>query len=159
MPRTVMPTVVQFLAEVFIHRESIPKAVAVFANNPRLGALTPINIIHRVEASIKSQQIIYSNFKTRLWGLATRCGNAQCDSLPGNIVYRSCHGQRGDGNHDYVTCSCLACCWSSSWIQRPDWLQPMRQRHFFLHDYPLTPAQRDTFTRAMVPPRKKSPTR
>jgi hypothetical protein len=125
-----------------------------FCSDVQMGTVTPVNLIYRDSDMVKSKQIVYSNFKTRVWGLSTRCGNKECESLPGSLVYKCRSGSRGDGNHDWVGCLCTnsKCQWKSPYIKRPDWLQPMANKLFFMHDYPLTAAQRDIFSKAMLPP-------
>jgi hypothetical protein len=160
VPRTVLPSILMFLSKVYVSRDPALTAFkTTFCHDARLGTLTPVNLIYRdVDGATRSKQIVYSNVKTRIWGLSTRCGNRNCDSLPGNIVYRTRAPGRGDHNHDYVACTCRECKWKSPYVQRPEWLETLGQSFFFMHDYPLNHHQRDTFTSAMVapaPPRSK----
>jgi hypothetical protein len=151
VPRTVIPSIVQFLSQVYTNRDApIVAFERAFTNDSRLGALTPVNMMYRENGEIRSKQIVYSNFKTRVWGLAPVCGNPHCFGLPGNIVFRPRKTNRGDKNHDFVSCICRACNWGTSYIQRPEWLKPLRRPFFFMHDYPLTRDQEDVFTSAMA---------
>lgn len=153
VPTTVVPAIIQFIIRVLLHREPVMASLLhAFTADIRIGSLTPINIICNVDGEIISKQLTYSALKTRAWGLEPRCGNQQCISLPGNIHFFLRRSDRGEGNHDFVRCKCVSCHWASGWIQRPAWLMPISEPYFFLHDFPLTQEQRDTFTSAMIPP-------
>jgi hypothetical protein len=152
LPRAVIPCIIPFLLKVFLARDNVLQSLTTtFTGNTRVGILTNMNLLHRDNGKIRSQQLVYSNFNMRIWGLEPRCPNPACSNLPYNIKFKARRTDRGDGNHDFVKCKCVQCGWESGYIGRPKWLMALPTPFWFVSDFPLIREQRETFTRQMVP--------
>jgi hypothetical protein len=152
LPLTVMPRVLVFVKDVFLNRKHPYDTYSYVFNDPKLATATPINLIYRDGAQVLSKQIVYSHYSGRMWGIEPNCGNPDCPNIPGNIKYRTQSSNRHH-NHDFIKCECLHCHWSTpAYVERPHWLKPLKDRFFFVHDYPLSETQASTFTLKMVSP-------
>jgi hypothetical protein len=139
-----------FTNYLFCYGDSIwDSAVKAFTNDHRLGSLTDIVVIFRDGDTVNRRAITYSNALGRPWGLNPRCGNAECNSLPGNLRFQMAKKDRGDGNHSSLVCFCVQCGWRTKRIMRPNWVVPTKREFYFWHEYPLSSARATYITTQM----------
>jgi hypothetical protein len=103
---------------------------------------TPLVFIDRTVLGIRARQLVFSDPPANAWGVIPRCGHTDCRGHKHVGSVRAQMMDRGDNNHNFCRFKCLECNWTTRWVQRPSWLEPLQMRtHFFSHPYPLSDAQ------------------
>jgi hypothetical protein len=103
---------------------------------------TPLVFIDRTSLGPRARQLVFSDPPVNAWGIIPRCGHTDCKGQKNIGSVRVQATERGDKNHNYCRFTCLHCKWSSRWVERPSFVQPLQMRmHFFSHPYPLSDAQ------------------
>ena len=152
IPSLVVPHLINFVRDVTCFDDDLWESlVKAFTHDHRVASVTDVVLIYREKGNIHSRSLVYSNPLSRPWGLNPRCANPQCFSLPGNIAFRVSKSRRGDGNHQFTSCECVACGWRSDFLERPAWVHTTPQRFYFWHDFPLSWEQKNCFTFRMKP--------
>jgi hypothetical protein len=152
VPRSVGPMLTSFVSKVYIERQDVFSAFKeVFSHDVTLGLVSPTVLMWKEENVAKCKQIVYSAFKTRVWGLSPTCGNPQCLSIPGNVLFETKKASR-DPYHSFARVRCTECGWVTDYLPRPEWIELVPGHHFFMHDYPLPADHHKYFSSRMHPP-------
>jgi hypothetical protein len=146
VPRIVMLAVLQFLRLTFMYNDPLWDSLTQSFLDHRLLTHSPVVLVYTDESTgsnVIARQLVYSVPQARPWGLLPRCGHPTCNAPPGSL--RVIGGKKQNENHPKFKLKCNQCGWSSEYVPRPAWIQPLPKKFYFWHHFPLLPHELDYF--------------
>ena len=130
VPNMVMPIMEVALSTAFTRcLDPWQTIVELATSSPWLLSTTPIIVFQNG----KAKQLVYSAPPFKPWGITPTC--TQCDGIVKAYVDGKGSVSENHGRFKFK-CTSRTCKYART-LPRPEWLEPLDNRHYFSHKYPL----------------------